>query len=320
MKPHFAAAAAGRRHGKVRRASHLPHPSDAPSIFELITLSHGPVSASIPARGRRDACPTLLASLVRIAARRGDRFGQRQRFEAVLGLFFAMALSAVAQPRTAPLLPPLHEPAEARLSDAEAQRAGQSLAAELRSLRPSQSAGFGGVLKIRDAQGRPRQVPFTSRITAGETSWTADYDTARTTNQAAEKLRIIHRGSQPNQYFYARAPADGLQSLTSEQAAIPFAGSDFYLTDLGLDFFHWPQQRLVKKEMRKGRPCQVLSSQPSPGAGTNAYARVLSWIDTETGGLLLAEAYGPGDRLRKEFEVKSFKKVDGQWQLHRSEE
>ncbi|HEY2951620.1 MAG TPA: outer membrane lipoprotein-sorting protein [Verrucomicrobiae bacterium] len=234
---------------------------------------------------------------------------------AVLGLF-AVALSTTAQPRTSPLTPPLHEPAEARLSDAEALRAGQSLAAELRSLRPAQSAGFSGVLKIRDRQGRTRQVPFTTRITTGEASWTAAYDVAATTNQGAEKLRIIHHGSQPNQYFDARAPSDGFQPLPSEQAAIPFAGSDFYLSDLGLDFFHWPHQRLVKKEMRKGRPCQVLSSQPAPGAATNGYARVLSWIDTETGGLLMAEAYATGDRLLKEFEVKSFKKVDGQWQLH----
>jgi hypothetical protein len=250
--------------------------------------------------------------LVRIAALRGYRFGQRQRFEAVLGLFFAMALSAMAQPRTSPLTPPQNEPAEIRLSDAEALRAGQTLAAELRSLRPAQSGGFSGVLKIRDRQGRTRQVPFRSLITTHEASWTVDYHTGATTNQAGESLRVVHHANQPNQYLYGRAPS----VLSSEQAAIPFAGSDFYLSDLGLDFFHWPQQRLVKKEMRKGRPCQVLSSQPSPGAGTNSYTRVLSWIDTETGGLLMAEAYGRGDRLLKEFEVKSFKKVDGQWQLH----
>lgn len=240
---------------------------------------------------------------------------------AVLGGLFAVVQSATAQPMTATLHPQLSELAGARLSDAEALRAGQTLAAELRALRPVHSAGFSGVLKIRDRQGRTTQVPFTSTITAGETAWTVSYDTAATTSQGAETLRVIHHSGRPNQYLYARAPAPGsppdeLKPIPGEQAAVPLAGSDFYLSDLGLDFFHWPQQRVVKKEMRKGRPCQVLYSQPPPGAETNGYTRVVSWIDTETGGPLLAEAYGPGDRLRKEFEVKSFKKVDGQWQLH----
>jgi hypothetical protein len=233
----------------------------------------------------------------------------------VLGPLLALALSATAQPRTSPLIPSWPDPAEARLSETDALRSGQSLAAELRSLRPAQSGGFRGVLKTRDRQGRARQVPFMSQITTGEASWTIDYKTERTTNQAAERLRVVHHTNQPNQYFYGLAPS----VLSSEQAAIPFAGSEFYLIDLGLDFFHWPQQRLVKKEMRKGRPCQVLSSEPSPGAATNGYARVLSWIDTETGGLLLAEAYRPGDQLLKEFEVRSFKKVAGQWELHEME-
>jgi hypothetical protein len=88
--------------------------------------------------------------------------------------------------------------------------------------------------------------------------------------------------------------------------------------DLGLEFLHWPAQRLIRTEMRKGRVCHVLESlclKPP----TNAYARVVSWIDKETGGLLLAEAYDKGNRLMKEFAVRSFKKVEGQWQLQEME-
>jgi hypothetical protein len=56
---------------------------------------------------------------------------------------------------------------------------------------------------------------------------------------------------------------------------------------------------------------------PKPeGAG---YARVLSWIDNETGGLLRAEAYGADQKLVKEFSLRSFKKVNGQWQLREME-
>ncbi len=236
------------------------------------------------------------------------------------GVLLALVQPVPAQPRTSPLNQPLSEPVALWLSEADADRAGQTLAAELRSLRPAQSAAFSGLLKIRDRSGRMTHVPFTSRITAGDEAWTVAYETAATNQHAAEQLRVIHRPSQPNQYLYARAPSPGasvgeFKSIPPGQAAVPLAGSDFFLCDLGLDFFHWPQQTLVKKEMRKGRPCQLLSSRPAPGAATNGYERVVSWIDTETGGLLIAEAFGPGDKLWKEFEVKSFKKVDGQWQL-----
>ena len=97
-----------------------------------------------------------------------------------------------------------------------------------------------------------------------------------------------------------------------------FGGSDFWLADLGLHFFTWPNQALVKKEMRKGRPCKVLESRsPMPPAG--AYTRVLSWIDSETGGLLLAEAYDSSQKLLKEFNLRSFKKINGRWELKEME-
>ena len=95
---------------------------------------------------------------------------------------------------------------------------------------------------------------------------------------------------------------------------IPFAGSDFWLADLGLEFFHWPEQNLKKQEMRRGRACQVLESiNPKPSAG--GYSRVLSWVDSETHGLLRAEAYDSNGKLLKEFELKEAEKVNGQWKV-----
>jgi hypothetical protein len=69
---------------------------------------------------------------------------------------------------------------------------------------------------------------------------------------------------------------------------IPFAGSDFWVADLGLEFLHWPKHLLLRKEMRRSRPCDVLEStcsQPATG-----YSRIVSWIDIESAGILHAHA------------------------------
>jgi hypothetical protein len=93
------------------------------------------------------------------------------------------------------------------------------------------------------------------------------------------------------------------------------------LLDLGLEFFHWPGQVLVTKEMKKGRGCYVLESRP---ANPTFYSRVVSWIDQESldngvPGLLMAEAYDSRGKLLKQFEVRQFKKVAGQWQVQEME-
>ncbi len=102
------------------------------------------------------------------------------------------------------------------------------------------------------------------------------------------------------------------------QTLPPFAGSDFWLGDLGLEFFHWPEQKILKHEMRRGRSCQVLES-TNPNPSPNGYSRVVSWIDNETLGIVQAEAYDAKGKLLKEFYPKSFKKVNGQWELQEME-
>jgi hypothetical protein len=100
----------------------------------------------------------------------------------------------------------------------------------------------------------------------------------------------------------------------------PFAGSDFWICDLGLEFFHWPAQKVLPKptNLVRGRDYTLLES-TNPNPSTNGYSRVLTWIDKETGGILQAEAYDASGRLLKEFAPKSFKKVNGQWELQEME-
>ena len=191
--------------------------------------------------------------------------------------------------------------------------AGQALAADVRDARPNANAEFHGLLKIRRRDGTITNVPIVSRILLADKSWQAIYQ-GGLTNQG-ETLIVTHAPGAPSEYRYAR-PGAAPAPLPSPDLWQPFAGSDFSLADLGLEFFHWPKQTLVQNEMRKNRPCHVLESCP---AVTNAYCRVLSWVDVETSGVVMAEAYDPQNQRLKEFEVKRFKKVNDQWQLQEME-
>ena len=97
-----------------------------------------------------------------------------------------------------------------------------------------------------------------------------------------------------------------------------FANSDFSLCDLGLEFFHWPEQKILKKEVKRSRGCSVLES-TNPDPSTNGYSRVVSWIDEETLGIVQAYAYDAKGKLLKEFYPKDFEKVNGQWQVQEME-
>jgi hypothetical protein len=133
-------------------------------------------------------------------------------------------------------------------------------------------------------------------------------------------LTIIHSGTGgPNKYLYAHAAAPSAapgepKEIETTAADVPFGGSDFWLSDLGFEFYHWPVQNRLKGEMRRGKPCFVLESiNPHPGPG--GYARVITWIEKESGAPMEAEAYDAGKKTWKEFSLGSAKKINGHWEL-----
>jgi Outer membrane lipoprotein-sorting protein len=194
---------------------------------------------------------------------------------------------------------------------------GQELAAQLRSSRPAEDLKIQGVLEIRHADGRRTKVPIQYQFVDGLRSWRDIYQTAPGTDATAEQLEVIHAEGQPNRYLYTRAgDRQGPRTLSGDQAMIPFLDSDFWLADLGREFLHWPEQRLVhgKITMRKGRPCKQLESR-NPNPKATGYTRVRSFIDSDTGGVLIAEAYGPDGQLMKSFEVGGVTKVNGRWEV-----
>jgi hypothetical protein len=102
---------------------------------------------------------------------------------------------------------------------------------------------------------------------------------------------------------------------------LPFAGSDFWAADLGLDFLRWPQQRVTKKQMRKHVFCDVLESiNPHPVPG--GYSKIVSWIGANRPDELVivhAEAFDAKGKLLKLFDPRKLERVNGSYQLEEME-
>ena len=211
--------------------------------------------------------------------------------------------------------------AAAQEESTEGPEAGRELAAQLRSMRPPEDAKWRGTLKIRHHGQATFSVPIMCETTAppGQSDWSVMYLASSTAAGGARKLTVIHSVSGPNQYILATAPVpdaplDPPKTLAAAQADIPLAGSDFWLSDLGFEFYHWPEQRRLKGEMRRGKPCYVLES-VNPHPLPEGYSRVVSWVERESGAPIQAEAYGADGKLLKEFALGSVKKVNDRWEL-----
>jgi hypothetical protein len=195
---------------------------------------------------------------------------------------------------------------------------GAALAAELRTARPSQSFTNAAILHRRAADGRRTQIPLrieTQVPTTGD-DWTVTYRAAASGNSGGETL-VLHY--QPGKVPDRQLTHGGASTATPIGPNEPFAGTDFSVSDLSLEFLHWPEQKVIRRErpeMRKGRPCRILESSRPATAGAGAGpVRIRSWIDLEHKQPLMAEAYDARGTLIKAFSVGSVKKVDGVWQL-----
>jgi hypothetical protein len=191
---------------------------------------------------------------------------------------------------------------------ATAEREGRELARQLRDTRPEANFTNSGTLNIRASRKQRRTLHFDSRVVVTETNWLSVYEATDGTNQLTT-FSVEHRSDAPSRYCL-----DHTNLLDRGQTVIPFAGSDFWLADLGLEFLHWPVQLLTRREIKRSNACSVLESR-DPSPPPNGYSRIVSWIDNDTGGILLAKAYDAKGKLLKEFRPIDFEKVNGQWQL-----
>jgi hypothetical protein len=216
---------------------------------------------------------------------------------AVTVMILFLALGATAQSTNA-------------LSDAQIQ--GRQLAQQILKLEPAGSFTNSGTMEIRNANGDWTNFPVNCETIVTPAEWVMIYAATSGPPASESKLTITHVIGQPNEYVCNSQSGQTFPS--GNELMRPFAGSDYWIADLGLDFFHWPEQKIVKKELMRGRGCKVLeSTNPNPSPG--GYSRVVSWIDEETLGIVHAEAYDTNGKLLKEFDPKSFKKVKGHWEL-----
>jgi Outer membrane lipoprotein-sorting protein len=191
--------------------------------------------------------------------------------------------------------------------------AGRALAEKIRSSVPTENLERHAFLLI-DSKSGHKEIPVDCHVIVHPDSgnWESIYQTTGTNQQPAHRLVISHVAGAPNHYDYDDKP------VAAADTQIPFAGTDYSIGDLGLDFLHWPGQSQMKGEMRLGEPCYVLVSTNAPAGGI---ARVKSYIDKEYNSPLIAEAYDTNGVLVKSFSLhlSSFKKVNGQYQPEKLE-
>ena len=237
---------------------------------------------------------------------------RHQLFPFSFALAALFAVAAVQQPTPPVILPP-----------EQAAKEGRALVDEMLS-QPPDANTVTGVLAIR-RPGKPyTEIPIRFQTAVTPTNWVSVYQAKL--SDKMETVTVVHAPGQPNIYYsgpnrftfggseyplnYEPAP------LSAKAILAPFAGSDFSIADLGLEFLHWPDQKLLQKEMKRSRSCRVLeSTNPHPTAG--GYAKVKSWVDNESHGILLAQAFDVKGNKIKEFLPGDFSKskATGQWQL-----
>ena len=213
------------------------------------------------------------------------------------------------------------------ISPAEGEKLARELVANLLAQKPSQSSTTTAVMTLYDPEGKRRKLPVTFAIVSTPTNYWNIYETtASKTGTGGMRLTIIHTDNQPNEYLLSEPIGSGRpkvepKKLSKAQLMMSFAGSDFWMADLGLEFLHWPQQRVLKKEMKRGQSCDVLESiDPHPAPG--GYARVLSWIGSnhpDETVLVHADAFDQKGNLLKQFDPKKLQKIQGAYQLESME-
>jgi hypothetical protein len=208
------------------------------------------------------------------------------------------------------------------LSDPEIQ--GRALAEKILAQQPAEGFTNLGALNFKDAKGKSRNISVRFIAEVRPTNWVSIFQGINPETSEADKLAVIHEPSLTNRYAvvhvcqnttFAQLDLWKMQPFAeADETMVPFCGSDFSAADLGLEFFHWPQQQILKKEFHRQCACAVLES-TNPNPTTNSYSRVVSWIDEDSLGIVEAYAYDANGKQLKHFYPKSFEKVNGQYQV-----
>ena len=189
---------------------------------------------------------------------------------------------------------------------------GNQLARTIRELIPEKNIEIRATMEVIERERKRLKTGIVIRVEKpGQAQWCITYE-AKRDGTTAEQWRVCHELGQANRYEHNGRPAKSAETHSG------LAGSSFYIADFGMEFLHWPSQTVLKTQRRKSRLCHVLESRnPKPAKGE--YHRVVSWVDKETGGILLADIYTTEAKPVKRFSVKGLTKKDGRWQVDEME-
>ena len=189
---------------------------------------------------------------------------------------------------------------------------GNQLAKTIRNLIPEENVEIRATMEVIERENKRLETEVLIQVEKlGLAQWQTTYK-AKRDEDVSEHWRIRREIGQPNRYEHKGRLAKRTEILSS------MAGSSFYIADFGMEFLHWPSQTVLKTQRRKSRLCHVLESRnPKPAKGE--YHRVVSWLDKETGGILLADIYTAEAKPIKRFAVKGRTKKNGRWQVDEME-
>ena len=189
---------------------------------------------------------------------------------------------------------------------------GNQLAKTIRNLIPEENVEIRATMEVIERENKRLETEVVIQVEKlGLAQWQTTYK-AKRDEDVSELWRVRREIGQLNRYEHKGRLAKRTEILSS------MAGSSFYIADFGMEFLHWPSQTVLKTQRRKSRLCHVLESRnPKPAKGE--YHRVVSWLDKETGGILLADIYTAEAKPIKRFAVKGLTKKDGRWQVDEME-
>lgn len=191
---------------------------------------------------------------------------------------------------------------------------GQALARELCALGPEKDSAMTATLHLQRNRKTEIAVPIEIKLMKGEAGWKSIYQTRGTNAAEAVTLTIHQSPTGPNSYQLLSGTNREPQSIAQNTVGTPFAGSDFWAGDLGLEFYRWPAQRITTNDIKSGQACYVLESRNAASV-PGTYSKVISWIDQDTLGIVRAEAYDQQGKLLKLFVPTKVKKVNGRYQI-----
>lgn len=110
-----------------------------------------------------------------------------------------------------------------------------------------------------------------------------------------------------------RAVEGGWMPVPASERTDPLRGSDLSLSDLSLEFLHWPKAQVIGEETVLTRKTWKIRLNPAVSEGD--YGVVVVNIEQESGALLQVECYGWEGEFLKRCKVTKGSRNDGVWRL-----